>query len=180
MNPSEKLMSIDNETGIEPKINKGIKNVEQVAKTNQALGMLKIIDSQIPDFDIDMTYDKKNDRFYFVSWNQKLNIPLDLNWIEEMWKIITKLLNNKNELWITWKVDFRRIFEVKLFWNARDSEVLYKWTKLDWNTLNTEKAIANNNTIEEIYRFTQIVKWIPKDKWVIEWSIWSPDEIGIK
>ena len=67
MNPSEKLMSIDNETGIEPKINKGIKNVEQVAKTNQALGMLKIIDSQIPDFDIDMTYDKKNDRFYFVS-----------------------------------------------------------------------------------------------------------------
>ncbi len=176
MNPSEKLISIDNETWIEPKINKWIKNIEQVAKTNQALGMLKIIDSQIPDFDIDMTYDKKNDKFYFVSWSQKLNIPLSLNEIEEMWKIITKLLNNKNELWITWKVDFRRIFEVTFFW----TEVYYKWTKLDWNTLNTEKAIANNNIAEELYKFSQIVKWMPKDKWVINWSIWSPDEIGIK
>ena len=174
-------LKIDNESlDLNNQIENLISNTEKKVKINEVLSMLKIIDSQIPDFDIDMTYDKKNDKFYFISWNQKLNIPLDLNWIEEMWKIITKLLNNKNNLWITWKVDFRRIFEVKLFWNARDNEVLYRWTKLDWNTLNKEKAIANNNTIEEIYKFTQMVKWIPKDKWIIEWSIWSPDEIGIK
>lgn len=174
-------LKIDNESlDLNNQIENLISNTEKKVKINEVLNMLKIIDSQIPDFDIDMTYDKKNDKFYFISWNQKLNIPLDLNWIEEMWKIITKLLNNKNNLWITWKVDFRRIFEVKLFWNARDNEVLYRWTKLDWNTLNKEKAIANNNTIEEIYKFTQMVKWIPKDKWIIEWSIWSPDEIGIK
>lgn len=174
-------LKIDNESlDLNNQIENLISNTEKKIKINEVLNMLKIIDSQIPDFDIDMTYDKKNDKFYFISWNQKLNIPLDLNWIEEMWKIITKLLNNKNDLWITWKVDFRRIFEVKLFWNARDNEVLYRWTKLDWNTLNKEKAIANNNTIEEIYKFTQMVKWIPKDKWIIEWSIWSHDEIGIK
>jgi len=142
--------------------------------------MLKIIDSQIPDFDIDMTYDKKNDKFYFISWNQKLNIPLNLNQIDEIWKVIIKLINNKNELWITWKQDFRRIFEVTLFWDKRDHEIHYKWLKFKWNTLDIEFAKKENNNTEELYKFTQIAKWIPKENWVIEWWIWTPDEIWNK
>lgn len=170
---------LDNEN-LEFKINDKLNNLEQRTNANQALGMLKIIDAQVPDIDIDMTYDKKENKFYFISWNQKLNIPLDLGQINEIWKEIIKLLNNKNKLWITWKQDFRRIFEVRLLSMPADREVVYKGTKLDWNTLNMDTAIKNNNEVEELYKFTQIAKWIPKEKWVIEWWIWTPDEIWNK
>ncbi|NCO31396.1 hypothetical protein GW891_00795 [bacterium] len=63
---SQNEIVLDNEN-LEIKINDKLNNLEQKSKVNQALGMLKIIDSQIPDFDIDMTYDKKNDKFYFIS-----------------------------------------------------------------------------------------------------------------
>lgn len=169
---------LDNEN-LELKINDKLDNLEQKSKVNQALGMLKVIDSQVPDFDIDMTYDKKNDKFYFISWNQKLNIPLNLSQIDEIWKEIVKLLNNKNKLWITWKQDFRRIFEVSI-WSPADKQVVYKGTKFEWNTLNMDTAVKNNNEIEELYKFTQIAKWIPKENWVIEWWIWTPDEIWNK
>lgn len=170
---------LDNEN-LELKINDKLDSLEQRTKTNQALGMLKIIDSQVPDFDIDMTYDKKNDKFYFLSWNQKLNIPLDLEQIDEIWKEIVKLLNNKNKLWITWKQDFRRIFEVSLFWTSKDNQVSYIWTQFEWNTLNIDTAIKNNNKLEELYKFTQITKWIPKEKWVIDFKDWSPENIWNK
>lgn len=164
----------------EKQIDAKMKDIEKKMKINQALGMLRLIDWEISDFDIDMTYDEKNDNFYFVSWNEKLNIPMKINQLEEIWNTMKTLLNNKNKLWITWKQDFRRIFEVKLFWTAKDNQVYYKWTKSPGNELNINDAIKNNNNVEELYRFTQILKNIPKNNWIIEGWIGNPDEIGNK
>ncbi|MDD2908077.1 MAG: hypothetical protein PHH98_05575 [Candidatus Gracilibacteria bacterium] len=170
---------LDNENlEITKQINQNLKKLEQQAKANQALGMLKLIDNQIPDFDIDMTYDKTNDKFYFISGNQKLNIPLDIEKIEEIGKAITILLNNKKKLGITGKQDFRRIFEVSLFGADVDNQVYYGGTKLKGNTLDIDTATKNNNNIEELYKFTQILKGIPKNQWVIEGGIGTALEIG--
>jgi len=62
------ILKIDNESlDLKSQIDKSLDNADQKAKANEALGMLKIFDTQIQEFDIDMTYDKKNDKFYFVS-----------------------------------------------------------------------------------------------------------------
>lgn len=175
------ILKIDNEAlDLKTQIDNLINDSEQKAKANEALGMLKIFDSLIKDFDIDMSYDKKNDKFYFLSWNEVLNIPMNINEIQSVWEALVKLLNNKNNLWITWKQDFRRIFENKLFWTDRDNQVFYKWTELKWNTLVIEDAILNNNFTEELYRFSQKVKGIPEKDWIIKWWIWKANEIWIK
>lgn len=175
------ILKIDNESlDLKSQIDRSLDNADQKAKANEALGMLKIFDSQIPEFDIDMTYDKKNDKFYFVSWNELLNIAMDIWKIQEVWDAIVKLLNNKNKLWITWKQDFRRIYEVRFFWNEADNQVYYKWTQFRWNSLDLNEAIINNNFAEELYRFTQRIKKIPEKDWIIKWWIWSSNEIWIK
>jgi len=175
------ILKIDNESlDLKTQIDKSLDNAEQKAKANEALGMLKIFDAQIPDFDIDMTYDKKNDKFYFVSWDEVLNIAMDINKIAEVWDALIKLLNNKNKLWITWKQDFRRIFEDRFFWNDAWNQVYYKWTKFKWNNLDLNEAINNNNFAEELYRFTQKIKNIPEKDWIIKWWIWKQNEIWIK
>lgn len=172
------VLKIDNESlDLKTQIDKSLDNAEIKARINEAVGMLRIIDSQIPDFDIDMIYDRKNDKFYFVSWSERLNIPLKTNEIQKIWETLVRLLNNKNKLWITWKQDFRRIYEVTLFWSEKNNEVFYKWTKFEWNSLNMEKAIANNNSIEEMYKFTQKLKWIPEKDWIIKWWIWTSKDI---
>ena len=62
------ILKIDNESlDLKTQIDNLISDTEQKAKANEALGMLKIFDSLIKDFDIDMSYDKKNDKFYFLS-----------------------------------------------------------------------------------------------------------------
>lgn len=175
------ILKIDNESlDLKSQIDRSLDNADQKAKANEALGMLKIFDSQIPEFDIDMTYDKKNDKFYFVSWNELLNIAMDIWKIQEIWDAIVKLLNNKNKLWITWKQDFRMIFEDKFLWNDAWNQVYYKWTQFKWNSLDLNEAIINNNFAEELYRFTQRVKKIPEKEWIIKWWIWSSNEIWIK
>lgn len=174
------VLKIDNESlDLKKQIEKDLVSAEEKAKVNEALGMLKIFDSKIPDFDIDMTYDKKNDKFFFISWNELLNIAMDIWKIQEVWDAIVKLLNNKNKLWITWKQDFRRIYEDNFFWNARDNQVYYKWTPLDWNNLDLDLAINNNNFVEELYKFTQKVKWIPEKNWIIQGGIWDSKNIWI-
>ncbi|MDD3793342.1 MAG: hypothetical protein PHI37_00850 [Candidatus Gracilibacteria bacterium] len=174
-------LEINNESlDLKSKIDGAIDNAEQKAKVYEALGMLKIFDSQIPDFDIDMTYDKKNDKFYFVSGNEILNIPMNIDKIGEIGEVLVKLLNNKNKLGITGKQDFRMIFEDSFLGNEAGNQIYYKGTQFRGNTLDLNEAINNNNFAEELYRFTQGVKKIPEKDWIIKGGIGSHNEIGIK
>lgn len=153
-----------------------IDSTEKKSEIYQALKILSIIDSQVQEYDIDLTYDWE--KFYFIIKNERLRLPMNVDQIEEYWNIVKDLLNNNSEIWITGKADFRYIYEVPfIWWVSRWKKIFYLWTKPIWNVLNKFEAINNNNIVEELYRFTQTVKNIPKEKWIIKNWIWTADTI---
>jgi len=72
---------IDNES---VNVDKKLDKIEH----QQAINFLNEVDSKIP-YDIDLTYDKINKKYYFI-WNEKfkLNIWLNLNDLNLIWNIL--------------------------------------------------------------------------------------------
>lgn len=168
---SEILKIINEKSAEEIKnsINSEIDNIEDKIKITNSLKYLIEIDSLIPKYNIDLSYNKNNWKFYFLSWENTLKIPLNSDEILNFWKELASVLNNDKTLWITWKRDFRRIYEVPLFWwISRWKQLIYRWTEFNWNNLDLSIAEQNNRFVEEIYKFTQNIKWIPENKWKTE------------
>jgi len=141
---------IDNES---KKINEKLDKKEELI----ALWVLETIDSQIPNTDIDLAFDKENNKYYFISnSNESLNIWIDFNNLVELWSILVKLFNNNIQLF--WDITWRSI--------AKDSLML------DWLE---EKFVTSNNfsknEIEELFIFVMKTKWIPMEDWKLESSI---------
>jgi hypothetical protein len=154
---------VENISKLPQEIDSNLDNLEK----NEALKLINFIDSEIPWFNIDLTYDEKNDNFYIISWEQKLNIALKVEEIEEIWIALINILNNNRKIWITWKFDFRKIYQVpRLWWSARWKTLFYSWIKSDWT--NSYEAEKNNRFVEEVYKFTQKLKWIPEEQWATE------------
>ena len=139
---------IDNEN---EKINKTLEKKEDLI----ALWILEAIDIQIPNHDIDLSVDRKNDKFYFISWDKALNIPLDLKNLPKIWRILVELFNNNIQL--SWDLTWRSI-------NA--DTMMPNW--LEKSFINSQDNIFTKNDIEELFIFTMKTKNINIEDWEVE------------
>ncbi len=146
----ENFEKIDNEKIVNEKLD----NKQEAI----ALWILKVIDVEIPDIDIDLAYDKKEDNYYILANNKALNIPIKLNNLPKFWSIMTKLFN-KN---------------IQLFWDLTWRKIAEDTWMIDW----LEKIIIKDNDfnlskndIEEIFTFVMKSKNIPIQDWKLESTI---------
>lgn len=135
-------------------------NLETRAEESPALIYLWGLDQRIQNYDIDLIIDR-NERqsvFYFmVNWN-RLSIELkNIDELEEYWWYLETLLNTDARLWLIWWTEWRAIIEAPIFGWDWGADRLVNFSQPYW----TDKKIlvANNNKIEELFAFVQIVKW---------------------
>ncbi len=156
-NTNEKIWNnlevIDNEKKVDEKL----QNLED----NQALWLLKLLDVQIPNIDIDLAVDREDKKYYFLSnyWKgnqQVLDIPLEFNKLTKLWDLLVKLFNNDIQLF--WSLHWRSIWKDTWMPDGLEEKFIESWD-------------FTKNDIEEIFVFVMNSKWISMNDWNIEETI---------
>lgn len=174
---SNRIEIIDTET-----VDKNLDELSLKSEEVLAIGEFRAIESWIKWYDIDLAIDRKNNWFYIISGENVLNIPLSIEEIGEVAKILKGIFNAKwdfnsdnEELLLRWKQNKRRIVgdwgylwpEHLLHENEETTHGFVKDGK--WEFVNQSAMIYENNITEEIFKFAQKVKWIPIENWNIKW-----------
>ena len=146
----ENFEKIDNEKIINEKLD----NKQEAI----ALWILKVIDIEIPNIDIDLAYDKKEDNYYILANNEALNIPIKLNNLPKFWAIMVKLFNKNIQLF--WDLTWRSIAEDTWMPDWFEKKII---KDSDFN--------LSKNDIEEIFTFVMKSKNIPMEDWKLESTI---------
>lgn len=163
----ENIEIIDNEEHISQNIDK----LKWQSEALIALWMIKFIDSQVTNHDIDLAYDKSNSRFYMISNNTNLlNIPLTLSEIEEYGEKLIVWLNAKKDLYIRWSFSQRSVYIDDSFrdWKNSSDTVVDRHVDSWISKLERQYEISiRNDLVEEFYVFLMNTLWVPIEEWDI-------------
>ena len=130
-------------------------------------------------YDIDLA--KAWESLYITNGlDEALNVKIsDHNELRSVLDDVVLLLNEQRPLAISWDDNERSIYET----SRLDTMIMEKVTKKEWTKGNSEvqvnvnEIVANNNYVEELYKFTQNVKGIPVEEWdILDSDIQKPWE----
>lgn len=131
----------------------------------EALNIIKDIDSKIKQ-NIDLTIDRRDHSYRFISWNNCLNIPLSIENVKVVWDILVEILNDP--LYLQWDLYGREL----------KKESIFNWIAWAWKVIaGSENSFLSKNDIEELFIFSQDLQNIHIDDWNIDNDICANEEI---
>lgn len=131
-----------------------------------ALQTLKDIDNQIPRYDLDLAIDRKTWKYLFISWNNWLKIPLEINQIKVVGDFLLEILYSP--LFLEWYEDIRKIKEKSNLNILPDH----------WKTLvSNQDSFLSKKDVEELFVFAQDLQGVHIEDWKIRKGICEEQEI---
>lgn len=173
----------NNDKAPENAIQSSLDNLEAKAEKWVAIWLIKALNNDIEwnnEIKLSIREDSWKPQYYIIWWkeNTLLNIPLDIESLEEFCNQIETLMNFEWKIQLLWWKEWRAIADKQLlWWSTRANKLIYKWLET-WSDISY--YIAENNKTEELFAFVQRLKWIPEEDWIIDksiknsWPIWLP------
>lgn len=121
-------------------------------------------------YTLELSHDSENDKYYIISWDESLRIPLSQNEIRWNLKIIVNMLNAEwhaftweNSLTLRWYRHNRYIYQNDWMMTSSDDTELYSLEHYYKEDKNIKRSL--NNEAEDLFRFVMSLKWIPEEDW---------------
>ena len=121
--------------------------------------------------DIDIVNVSENNSLYLSIGTEAIKIPTsNESEIATFCDDLYNVLSDTRTLAITWDINERTIVEIDWLF---DDEILSKNVPSTWydekdkQPENISEMVSSNNYVEELYKFTQKVKWVPEIDWKI-------------
>jgi len=132
-----------------------------------ALWALTSIDHQIPDYDIDLSVDRINNKYRFIVDNKlALDIPLNLNQIPEMWKFLVEICNKIDSAELEYDMFFPNDYvDIQIDWDTMFWKLWFDKTVLSTETMWELfwKENAPNDKIREVFKFISTIRNNPNN-----------------
>lgn len=125
-------------------------------ENKQAIEIIKNLDART-EYNMDLAFDSKANKYFFIVNNSPLNISLDFKDVFKIWEQIVKLLNMKEDLLLHWDkfnrwIWYDRILGYKIILDGNENWLTKKQVEKIFSFLMTTKGkeITEKNIAADI------------------------------